>query len=329
MAHYLLQHATKNIEKRVEEINSKAFKQKIRKLEAQVYNRYEQMEAVLQNMLFNNRYHSRNYERQSDSLAYHLYAHTTYEMRQSERLMEVFSFIDEPFRDSLLHFNAEFGCPQQPFSDTWLAGGGSSIWATARQAQAEANKAYRDSIGTHPDWKNRLEWLRKLTKLPPPTSPQKSNVASNYAKIRFQAALESTEAWAAVGRYDRALFLALHYQNEYPDCRYFREIECLALCQLYQFTKDHNATKVLAQSDEKYPEKYNQYLNFLNALRLKELLGLADCSLARLAAEKGEHGLLAAYQLALSKGDETTAVSFKKTYQEKFSEGRFLPFFTK
>jgi Zn-dependent protease with chaperone function len=327
MAHYLLEHATKGLEKRVEELNSKAFKEKMKKLEEQEYNRYAQMEAVFQNMLFNNRYHSRNHERQSDSLAFHLYTRTNYELRQSERLMEVFESIDEPFRDSVLRFSTQFGCAQQPFRDTWLAGSGGSIWADARQAQAEANKIYRDSISTHPDWENRLEWLKKLTKLPPPTSPVLPNVAANYANIRFQAALECVEAWASFKRYDRALFLALHYQKVYPECRYFREMECLALYQLYQFTKDHNVAKVLAQSADKYPEKYNQFLDFLNALRMKELLGLADCSLARLPAEKGEYGLLAAYQLALAKSDKTTAAALKQTYQKQFSDGRFHHFF--
>lgn len=329
IAHFMLEHATKGLEQRVEEINSKAFKEKIKKLEELEYNRNEQIEATFQNMLFNNRYHSRNHERQSDSVAYILYARTKYELRQSERLMEVFESIDEPFRDSSLRFTTQFGCAQQPFRDNWLASGGGSIWADARQAQAEANKAYRDSISTHPDWENRLEWLKKLTKLPPPAAPVTPAVAVDYANIRFQAAMECVEAWASFGRYDRALFLALHYQNVYPECLYFREIECLALYQLYQFTKDHNVAKVLAQSADKYPEKYNQYLDFLNALRMKELLGLADCSLARLPAEKGEHGLLAAYQLTLAKGDKTTANSFKQTYLKKFPQGRFRRFLVK
>lgn len=327
MAHYAFEHATKGLEAHVEEINSKEFKEKVKKLDAIEYNRSEQIEAVLKNMLFNNRYHSRNLERQSDSLAYQFLIRTNYNVQQAERLMEVFGSIDEPFRDSLLHFSSTFGCTQQPFQNSWLSTSGSSIWADARNAQAEANKAYRDSLSTHPDWKDRLFWLRELHLKTPPTLSESTPTSIDYTNIRYLAAIESVESWASVGRYDRALFLALHYQHIYPQCRYFREIEALALCQLYSHTQQHDLARVLAQSDDRYPENYNQYLNFLNNLRIKELLGLVECSLGRLPEEKSEYSLLAAYQLALAKNDKTTSGLLKKEYHTRFSEGRFNDYF--
>lgn len=329
IAHYVLAHTTKDIEEQVEQLNSKAFKEKIKKLEALEYNRSEQIEAAFQNMIFNNRYHSRNHERQADSLAYYLYTRTKYETRQSERLMEVFGNIDEPFRDSIIHFDTRFGCPQQPFYANWLAKDNGSIWEDAQKAVNEAKKVYRDSISTHPDWQKRLLWLRALIKIVPQPKSITTKNDINYANIRYQAAIESVAAWASFGRYDRVLFLALQYQNVYPECHYFKEMECWALYQLYQYTKNHEEAKVLAQSADKYPEKYNQFLDFLNTLRMKELLGLANCSAAQLPKEKGEYGLLATYYLALEKEDKATADSLKKEYNIKFTNGKFAVFFKK
>ncbi len=323
MAHYALAHAVKGLEARIEERNSKAFKEKMKKLQQEEYNRSEKVEALLNNMLFNNRYHSRHHELQSDSLAYQYIVRTAYQARQSGRLMEVFGDIDEPFRDTQLEFGVRFGCPQQPFRDSWLFNSSGSVWDDTHKAQAEANKVYRDSLSTHPDWEKRLKCLKSLMEKVPPGTSTNMPVTAEYVPIRYQAAIECVEAWASYERYDRALYLALHYQRLYPECQYFKEVETLALCQFYQYAKNHNLAEVLAQSSLKYPDQYNQYLDFLNNLRVKELLGLAECSLVRLPEEKGEHGLLAAWQLALAKGDKTIAGNIKKSYTSRFPEGRF------
>ncbi len=328
LAHYILQHATKRLENQVEELNSKIFKEKIKKLEDQQYNRNEQIGLVFRNILFNNRYHSRNHERQSDSLAYYLYRNTSYQIHESQRLMELFGFIDEPFKDSILHISSEFGCHNQPFQDHWLTSNTSfSFWDKAHQAELESNKEFRDSICTHPDWKERLEGLKLIAKLHFHNSLQKQELHDDYLSIKFQASIECVESWYKLERYDKALFLTLHYQNLYPNCQYFRELECLNLIQLYRFTKAHNAAKVLAQSDKKYSEKYNQYLDFLNSLRLKEILGLAECSLNKLLSEKGEHGLLADYLIALENKNEQTLRFSKQAYFKSFPDGRFLKLF--
>ncbi|MBK8736438.1 MAG: M48 family metallopeptidase [Saprospiraceae bacterium] len=327
LAHFILRHSSKGLENQVKELNSKVFKEKIKKLEAQQYNRNEQIGLMYRNILFNSRYHSRNHERESDSLAFHLYRNTQYQISESQRLMEIFSFIDDPFKDSVLHISSEFGCQNQPFQDDWLTSAGGSIWEKAHKAEMESNKEFRDSIGTHPDWKNRLDWLKSLTELYPHASLQKQEVSHDYSKIKFQSAIECVEAWYGLERYDRVLFLATHYQNLYHTCQYFQEVECLNLLQLYRFTKAHNVAKVLAQSDKKYSERYNHFLDFLNSLRLKEILGLAECSFNQLSPEKGEHGLLAAHLLAREKNDVANVRLHKQAYLKKFPNGRFRHLF--
>ncbi len=327
MAHYAYQHATKGLETTVEQLNSKAFKAKIKELEAKEYNRYEQMEAVLKNMLFNSRYHSRNHERQSDSLAYHFFVRTQFNHTQAKRLMEVFEHIDEPLRDTVLDIKTNFGCTQHPFQELWTTNASGSVWDAAHEAQVQANKAFRDSVSTHPDWEERLLWLQPLVDKITPTPQPAEQPTIDYATIRYLAAIESVESWANFGRFDKVLFLATQYQRVYPKGLYFQEVKTLALYQLYQHAKDHDLATVLAQSSYSRPEKYNHFLDFLNNLRMKELLALAECSLTQLPNDKGEYGLLAAYQLAKAKEDRATANTTKKEYLSRFKNGRFVDYF--
>ena len=60
---------------------------------------------------------------------------------------------------------------------------------------------------------------------------------------------------------------------------------------------------------------------------MKELLALAECSLTQLPNDKGEYGLLAAYQLAKAKEDRAAANTTKKEYLSRFKNGRFVDYF--
>ena len=208
-----------------------------------------------------------------------------------------------------------------------MAAASGSAWSVAHEAKIKENKAFRDSMSTHPDWEERLQALLPL--MGPDMAPSVGHIATEYAAIRYLATIESVAAWASFGRFDKALFLAAQYQRVYPECQYFKEIQTLALYEMYQHAKDHNLAEILAQSSYNRPEKYNHFLDFLNNLRMKELLALATCSLAQLPAEKGEYGLLAAYQLARANEDRPTANAIKKEYFNRFKNGRFESYFVK
>ncbi|MBK8192981.1 MAG: hypothetical protein IPK76_07170 [Lewinellaceae bacterium] len=151
-----------------------------------------------------------------------------------------------------------------------------------------------------------------------------------YAPIRYLSILESVDAWFSVERCDKALFYAVQYQQVYPDCSYFKEMEALALNGLYTHLKDHSLADVLSQSASDNPGKYNRFLDFLNNLRLKDLLALQSCSLdAALSSttEKTEHGLMAAYLVAMAQDDRSAMLAAKKEYLSKYRKGRFADVF--
>jgi Zn-dependent protease with chaperone function len=327
IAHYLLEHSTKGLEKQIKMLHSKEFKKKIEETKALEYNAYEQLESIYKNTLFNARYHHRDLERQADSLAYRLFLKTPFETAQAPRLMQIFEYIDEPLRDSTLQVDTHFGCEQYRFQQKWLTKNQSSVWGEAAALTAAAEKSLQDSMCTHPDWKNRLQWIEAMAQTLPLPGSAKNTSAQRYSTIQFLSVLENTEAWFQRERYDRTLYYAVQYQRVYPDCSYFKEIQALSLYGLYSHSQNHTTARVLSESSPDYPEKYNQFLTLLNNLRLKDLLGLESCSTNSLSPEKTEYGLLAAYFLATAQEDAGKMSNVKRDYLSTFRKGRFVDFF--
>jgi len=327
IAHFLLEHATKGLVRQVKTFHSKEFKDKVKAVNAQEYNRSEHIENMFKNVLFNSRYHHRDLERQADSLAYILFLKTPYAPAQAQRLMQLFEYMDEPLRDSVLRLENHFGCAGYTFQAHWLEKSHGSVWTGAKTLSDAAEKPMQDSMRTHPDWKNRMQWIEEMSKTTPAGITTTAGVDNSYAPIKFMSIVESVEAWFNMERYDQALYFAVQYQNVYPDCSYFKEIQALSLYGLYAHSKDHTLATVLAESSPDYPDKYNRFLDFLNNLRLKDLLALQNCSAKALEEGKTEYGLLAAYYIALAQEDNGNMNSVRREYLANYRKGRFAEFF--
>ncbi len=326
MAHFLLEHATNGLVKEIKTYYSKEFKDKVKAASAVEFNQYEQLENIYKSTIFHTRYHRRDLERQADSLAYRMFLKTDYAPVQAQRLMQIFEYIDEPLRDSALQVENHFGCSLYPFKSHWVEKAQASVWGEAQTLQKTADQVLRDSMSTHPDWQNRLLWidnmLRSTADTLKPARPE-----SLYAPIKRLSILEAVDAWFDAERYDRTLYYALLYQQQYPDCAYLREIQTLSLNGLYFHAKEHTLADVLAQNSPDYPDKYNQFLDFLNNLRLKDLLALEECSWLALPVKTSEYSLLATYCLAMGKEDSKNMQAAKKYYLSTYPRGRFVDFF--
>jgi len=327
IAHFLLEHSTKGLVKEINTYYSKEFKDKVKAANQVEFNRNEQLENIYKNVLFNSRYHHRDLERQADSLAYRLFLKTPYAPTQAQRLIQLFEYMDEPLRDSTLRLNTHFGSSQYPFQQHWLEKSQGSVWGETKILQSAAEKTLRDSLSTHPDWQNRLHWIEALAQL---TSPDVSKIATpenGYTAIKYLSTIESVESWFNHERYDKSLYYAMQYQSVYPECAYFNEIEALSLYRLYTHSKDHDLASVLSKRSPDHSEKYNQFLDFLNNLRLKDLLALQNWSLSNLGASKTEYGLLAAYCIAEAQEDRSSMIKLKREYLSTYRNGRFVEFF--
>jgi hypothetical protein len=326
ISHYLLQHSTRGLVRHIQTLYGKEFRDKVKAVDAEEFNKNEHLERILKTVFFNSRYHSRDFERQADSLAYRLYTKTTCVPEQVRRMMQVFEFIDEPLRDTVIHLDTQFGCGQYPFQPQWLSKRAGSVWADAKARRIAAEKPELDSMSTHPDWKNRLIWIDEMSGKTPGT-PSSPAASTAYAQIQYLSVLETVEAWFDHERFDRSLYYALLYGRQYPSCAYLKAMKSLSINGLYTHSLEHKLATVLSQPSPDFPEKYNAYLSFLNNLRLKNFLGLQQCGMQDLASDHSEYGLLAAYQLAEARTDKAGMLRAKTEYLQQYRKGRFAEFF--
>ncbi|MBK8191904.1 MAG: hypothetical protein IPK76_01305 [Lewinellaceae bacterium] len=114
-------------------------------------------------------------------------------------------------RDSSLNLETHFGCARHPFQADWLEKAKGSVWADAQALNAAAEKQMQDSLRTHPDWRNRMQWLEEMAQQLSAGASPKTVSGDQYAPIRYLSILESVDAWFSVERCDKALFYAVQY----------------------------------------------------------------------------------------------------------------------
>lgn len=320
IAHFVLKHTLQQITGHIERFQSKEFQDELKKIQAAQYNQADLFESLVQKTQFKARYHNRVSERQADSLAYHLFIKTDANPNQAQRLMQLFQFIDEPLKDSLLRFGPHFGCDQHPYKQSWEKQRTSSVWASAINKQNTARQSLLDSLKTHPDALLRMNWLDSLA-LSLQVKPQPSGTNEAFG-IRHISAIESVEAAYRDDNYDWAIYLALLYLKNYPESAYFKDVIALCVSELYTHSKNHTLSEVLAQTSPYHSPRYNQLLTVLNNLSLSDLLLVQEC-LQTAVSNNTEHGLFAKYAYAQVLENTAAVQQAKKNYLQHYPNGRF------
>lgn len=320
IAHFVLHHTEKQLVQNIERIQSKTFKEDLKRLQEAKYNQVDLVESMLLKMQFRSRYHNRSQERQADSLAYQLFLKTDFDATQAQRLMELFQTIDEPVKDTALQLTQHFGCAQFPHKKMWTATKSTSTWASALTVQKSENQKIADSLSTHPDAGMRLKWLDELAnKL---HSQVKQNRGNEYTSVKYLSAIENVEVAYREHKYDLAIYLAILYQKIHPECAYFKNVFALSLKELYVHGKNHTLSAVLAQTSPYYAPRYNELLTLLNNLSLSDLLALQECVQVATSTDT-EYGLYSKYVYAQLLDNDAARQVAKKTYLIKFPNGRF------
>ncbi|MBL7828853.1 MAG: M48 family metallopeptidase [Saprospiraceae bacterium] len=319
LAHYQLRHAPVQMEKRIDFLQSKAFKEQVKKVETAQYNQADLYEKLVMNTTFQSRYHHRDLERQADSLAFVVFLKTPYSAQQAVRVMQLFEKMDQPVTDSTMQLSHHFGCTDYPFNPQWIAKEEASIWGGAAEKTIEKRKSLADSLSTHPDSPKRRAWLEEMMRQSQP--PHRDALASNYGDIQLLSALENVQAWYDVERYDETIYWALIYGKIYPNMRYFKNMLGLAMHGLWEKARAHHLSDVLEQPSPYNDAPYNELLKFLNQLRIREMLELQSCFAQE--NEQDEYGLMCAYLYQKAKENTEKVNQLKQKYLKSYPKGRF------
>ncbi len=318
IAHYVLDHVDNSVRKRIAILESKATKKQMEEIERTEYGARAKAMALLKEISYDARRHSRSHEIQADSLALELLMRTTYDASEALKCLGILDNIDE--EDSTkLRFAEVFASKDFPFNNAWLTVQQNPFGNATVKSEWE-----EDSLKTHPDCAQRISVL-----VPRLEGYHKNGSAAKpseeFALLQKTCLFELARGYYHFDDIGHCLAESILRHQEYPKNSYFVGIVGMCLNRLHNAQKVHELGKYTAMPDEELPPQYNLTLNFIQNLKLSELAKIGYYFLKAHGGGTGsEYQLYAWWGSCKIMGDTEGQTAAKAKYLESFPDGRFI-----
>ena len=271
IAHCVLQHQQKSIDKYVTAINSAAVQAELRSIKGSEYRKRERLEQLVKGLSFDSRRHSRDHEAEADSMGLALLSHTGFDVSGALTTLALLDGIDKDVFDTESSLRRTFNSAAYPFRNKWVAVEGGLLGGHAR---VEEDKELRDSLKTHPDCQKRILLIRPMVG---PRNGTGRRFMDSAAFVRWQEAFhyEAIEYAYTSKKYTESLFLTLEWQQSRPKDTYLISQAGRVLNGLYAAQKAHRLSEVADLPGPAYPENYNLLLQFVQNLYLEDLASIS------------------------------------------------------
>ena len=275
LAHLSLDHSNRNIREYVNEVNSPEFQQQLKEINKSEYQRNKRTDELLRGLSFTDRRHSRTHEYAADSMAIVLLQSTGYDLRESLSTLALLDAIDKEKHNGNLALKEQFHFADYPFRARWTRAP-SLTMSEARDAMVKQQQENTDSLKTHPDCSKRIAALKPAVEKGYSPSQQLFLVSADTFAVlanRFDAelvayCLDSEE-------YGRALYYALQLFHEQPRNAWLATTIASCLNKLYDAQKNHALGKVIDLPGSTRNKEYEEWLLFLQNVRLDELASIS------------------------------------------------------
>ncbi|WP_408041570.1 M48 family metalloprotease [Tenacibaculum amylolyticum] len=154
MAHQYLDHVNKGIRKRIETVNSKEYKRKIRDTRLTIYGRGKAARNLLKELNYGFLKKSRKREYEADSLGLVFFSNTKYNLKSAYDALEKLKKFDDGVFASKIKIDSLLNFSEFKFKKYWLEEEETMFDIEERADDYELNK---DSLKTHPDIENRMK----------------------------------------------------------------------------------------------------------------------------------------------------------------------------
>jgi Zn-dependent protease with chaperone function len=321
LAHVQCRHTEKGLHEQLTTLHSKEMRRQFRRIVNSQYNISSKLKELALGVSLHNSYHSRQHEKQADSLGYVLLARTSFEAPQAFRALELLDKIDEPETTGPLDLTSSFSCASFPKA---LAAAPTKPVSIFQVKTTKTVLETTDTLKTHPDCLKRMLFVSSLAKGNVARGAQPTG--SEYARIRAIGRLEVVQSWFDYDCYDRALFNALGLLREQPQNAYLHSVVQLSLYELRQHLEKHTFMEVVSKISTQNSDSFNQLLYALYGLHFEDFKGLGAC-FAQLtgppAAPANEYALAARYAATALADDAAKAAAAKAQYQRQYAGGKF------
>lgn len=274
IAHYVLKHTLKEIQRQYKLEKSPDSKVEIYEIKKDNSNRGEKAYNKLKDILYEGGKSSRKQEYEADSLGYVLMRNTNYnkaEYLNSLRLIERYDTI-RPVGLKVETYKKVFNLPTQPFKEDWLKNEDFSKYDYSKYKE----KYNEDSISSHPETELRIAALKRI--FPELNKVEDSQIASpEFKELQNIAKLEQPACLLYQEEYGVGVYFCLYRLQNDDNVDYNKKWLGEYFQKIYDARKEYKLNRYLERVDPKnQSDSYKQFLNFMWNLSLTEIKVIAD-----------------------------------------------------
>jgi len=269
LAHFMLGHSERSIEKYISGLYGDSVQQALKRIKSQEYNKSKDLQKLVNSQLFGFRKHSRENERQADSMAVEYLKATRFDLSAARTCLALLDTIDIDKYQLAIPLEKVLDFPEYPFRKKWLKPE-ENIFGSVKPDKDPVS----DSLKTHPDCSKRISYIFSAT---PELKERKKFLVDSSMFISYQRKMEMEAAGYAYtsGNVSRALFYALNLSEKYPVDPYPRILAGQSLNALYEAMKNHQLRSISEMPGLRTESEYENFIVFLENLRIQELASLS------------------------------------------------------
>jgi len=275
IAHYILNHRDKTIQKQILAQNLKEVKNAEKEIRKSKFNKQIKSEYLAKNSIYSKKNRSRYHEFQADSLGLVFFKNTHYNITSSINLLKELSKTDIEL-DSLpkASYPKNFTTKNQKFLSEWLVMEDYSKYTYSKEHIFKWNI---DSLKTHPDCEQRIEKINKQIVFSKKTNFYTDKPFFDALKKRIE--YEQVFNNYYIGNYGVSLYDALKLKERDSKNIFLKQMIGLnleALAKAKKEMKFNSYIPLINPIEQTKSEQY--YYNFMSNLTLTEIQNLAkDC----------------------------------------------------
>ncbi len=271
IAHLVLQHPEKSIDKYVTTINSEEIQQELRKIRGSEYRKHEQLQNLVKGLTFDSRRHSRDHESEADSMAVELMRTTRFDCKGALTALALLDVIDTDTLHTAACLQRIFDAKNYPFQKKWIAKEEGLLGGHARLV----HEGLEDSLKTHPACQQRIKQLSPFVSAHLYARPLKFVIDSlAFKKLQLSFRYEVIEYAFEDKNYTRSLFYTLELLQPNPRDPWLISQVGRIFNGLHAAQQSHVLSRFVDLPAPDYPSNYNLLLQFVQNLYLDNMANI-------------------------------------------------------
>lgn len=262
LSHQLLYHVQDNFIALEKLSRDKKVKKQIRDIKRARYNKLDRSFQFIKNYEYDFAKYSRANETSADSMALVLLKQTGYDLGEAKTLMQLLDIVDKD--TSKADFTKYLEHEHQLLKPEWMVRKEHPLDFGHEEAMA----LNEDSVKTHPDVPFRIRSLDSLLKewQYKPEGRQRSLVSGLFFDtLRKASAFELIESYLSRKRYAGVAYHCMVLLQRFPENASLYKNLGVSLQELNKAIRKHTIQDFIPiESDEDFPESYNQFLRIID-----------------------------------------------------------------